>query len=71
MYPGNAPPFGVTLVAVVVVVIVGVHGARRHLRGVELAAAKQARRRIHHGRARDIEAILGGIHGAGGCGRQR
>jgi hypothetical protein len=67
MYPSYAPPLGVALVAVVVVVIVGVHGARRHLRGVELTAAKQAWRRIHHGRRTgDVEAILGGIHGADG-----
>jgi hypothetical protein len=67
-YPGNAPPLGVALVAVVVVVIVGVHGPRGHLRGVELAAAKQAGRRVHHRRARHVEAILGGVHGAGGGG---
>lgn len=62
-YPCYPPSLGVALVAVVVVVILGKHIALGHLRGVELAAPKDARRRIHHGRAGGVEAILGGIHG--------
>lgn len=66
MYPCYAPSLGVTLVAVVVIVVLGKHVARGHLRGVELAAAKDARRRVHHWRPGGVEAVLRGVHG-GGC----
>jgi hypothetical protein len=69
IYPCNTPSLGVALVAMVVVVVLGKHGPGGHLGGVELAAAKDARRRIHHGRARGIEAIWGGVHGGQWCGR--
>lgn len=49
----------------VVVIVLGKHVPRGHLRGVELAAAKDARRRVHHGRAGGVEAILHGVHGGG------
>jgi len=76
-YPCYPPALGVALVAVVavvavvVVVILGKHIALGHLRGIELAAAKDARRRVHHGRAGGVEAIVGGVHGGCGCGRGR
>jgi hypothetical protein len=61
MYPCNAPSLWVAII-VIVHIIVCEHRARRHLGGVERAAAEDARRRVHHGRAGGIEAILGGIH---------
>jgi hypothetical protein len=62
MYPCYAPPLRVAVVALVVVIVVREHVALGHLGGVELAAAKDARRRVHHGRAGGVEAILCGVH---------
>jgi hypothetical protein len=62
MYPCYPPSLGVALIALVVIVILSKHVALGHLGGVELAAAKDARRRVHHGRSGGIEAILGGVH---------
>lgn len=49
----------------VVVVVLGEHWAWGHLGGVELAAAKDARRRVHHGRAGGVEAVRVVVHGGG------
>lgn len=65
VYPSDPPPLGVAVVAQVVIIVMSEHVALGHLRGVELAAAKDARWRVHHGRAGGVEAILGGVHGGG------
>jgi hypothetical protein len=64
-YPCYPPPLRVAVVALVVVIVVREHVALGHLRGVELAAAKDARRRVHHGRAGGVEAVLYGVHYGG------
>ena len=57
MYPRYPSPLRVALVIVVVRVVVGEHVLGK-LRGIELAAAKDARRRrVHHRRRATVEAI--------------
>jgi hypothetical protein len=70
LYPCDAPPLGVAPIVVVVHVVVGEHGARGHLRRVVGAAAEETRWwRVHHGRARGIEAVGRVVHGEGVLGR--
>ena len=65
-YSRNAPPLRIPAVAVLVHVVGSEHVARRHVRGVEAAAAEDAWWwRVHHGRTGGIEAVLGGVHPAG------
>lgn len=63
IHPCYAPSLWVALVVVVVQVILGEH-VLRQLRGIELATAKDARRRrVHHWLRRAIVAVRRGVHG--------
>jgi hypothetical protein len=65
-YPCDAPPLGIAPIVVVVHVVMGEHVARGHLGRVVGAAAEETRWwRVHHGRARGIEAVGSVVHGEG------